>query len=105
MKHCLCECIYRFPWSVKLGEIIILKKKNNNNFDEAELGTFVDNISVILANILPCVIEDWKRKSVAEDQRAESPDRKHTVHHTSTDLLNRVKVNEADQLIQAYIYI
>jgi len=25
MKHCMCE--YQFPWSVKLGEIVILKKK------------------------------------------------------------------------------
>jgi len=60
-------------------------------------------IFFFLENILPCVIEDWKCKSVAEDQRAECPDRKHAVHYTSTDLLNRVKVNEADQLFQAYI--
>lgn len=46
-------------------------------------------------NILPLVIEDGRPESVAEDQRAESPDRKHDVHHSSTDLLNRFNVNEA----------
>ncbi len=42
---------------------------------------FVDNVSDMLENILPCAIRHGKPKSVAEDQKAESPDKNHAVHH------------------------
>ncbi len=34
----------------------------------------------MLENILPCAIKQGKPKSVAEDERAESPDKNHAVH-------------------------
>ncbi len=41
---------------------------------------FVDNVSDMLENILPCAIKQGKPKCVAEDERAESPDKNHAVH-------------------------
>lgn len=45
----------------------------------------MDNVSNMLENISPCAIKDGNPKSIAEDERAESPDKKHAVHHQQSE--------------------